>query len=116
VKPFVQFIIAACIGLLSWWQLELYIGLGFVTLSMLAAGAVAAALTWRSSRIGYGMAVVVGLAYLAEIVWLTPPSSLSYLQPLLAWSIALIACGSWLHWTTREKRSKAPSYERHPEY
>jgi hypothetical protein len=116
VKPFAQFIITACIGLLSWWQLELYIGLGFVTIFMLALGLIAAVLTWRSNRIGYGMAVVLGLAYLAEIVWLTPRSSLFYLQPLLAWSIALVGCGGWLHWSTREKRAKGPSYERHPEY
>jgi hypothetical protein len=116
VKPFAQFIVTACIGLLSWWQLELYIGLGPVSIGMLGVGALAAALAWRSRRMGYGLSVLVGLAYLAEILWLTPPSSLSYLQPLLAWALGLIGCGCWLLWVTREKGSKRPAYERHPEY
>ena len=116
VKPFAQFIISACIALLSWWQLELYIGWGAVTWIMLVAGLAAAALSWRSVRAGFWLAVLVGLAYLAEIVWITPPSSLSYLQPLLAWSVALIGCGGWLLWETREKGSKTSAYERHPQY
>ena len=116
MKPFAQFIITACIALLSWWQLELYIGLGAVTLIMLATGLAAAALCWRSTRVGFGLAVLVGLAYLAEIIWLTPPSSLSYLQPLLAWAAGLIGCGGWLLWETRERGSKRSAYERHPQY
>ena len=116
MKPFAQFLLTACTGLLSWWQLELYIGLGVVTIVMLATGAAAAALAWRSARVGYGLAVVVGLAYMAEILWLTPRSSLLYMQPLLAWALGLIACGAWLLWTSREKGPKLPAYERHPEY
>ena len=116
MKPFAQFIATACIGLLSWWQLELYIGLGLVTAIMLSAGVLAAALAWRSRRIGYSLSVLVGLAYLAEILWLTPPSSLSYLQPLLAWALGLVGCGGWLLWVTREKGPQRPAYERHPEY
>jgi hypothetical protein len=116
VKPFAQFTVTACIALLSWWQLELYIGLGVVTIVMLAAGAGAAVLSWRSTRIGFGLAALVGLAYLAEILWLSPPSTLEYMLPLLGWSAGLIGAGGWLLWSTREKRPKRSAYERHPEY
>ncbi|MCB9383704.1 MAG: hypothetical protein H6509_03745 [Bryobacterales bacterium] len=116
VKPFLQFVVTACIGLLSWWQLELYIGMSVVTALMLIAGLLAAALSWRSTRLGYGLATVVGLAYLAEIVWLTPPSSLEYMQPLLAWAFGLVSCGAVLLWTTRERGPAQQTYERHAEF
>lgn len=116
MKAFVQLSISACIGLLSWWQLELYIGLSVVTIIMLAAGAAAAMLSWKSMREGYGLAVVVGLAYLVELYWLAPNDGLHLLQPLMAWTFGLIASGGWLLWETRDKGTKRPAYERHPEY
>lgn len=116
MKVFVQFLTTACIGLLSWWQLELYTGLGVVTVIMLAAGAAAAMLSWKSMRGGYGLALVVGLAYLVEIVWLAPHGGLGLLQPLVAWAAGSIGSGGWLLWQTREKAPRRPLYERHPEY
>ena len=116
MKVFVQLSITACIGLLSWWQLELYIGLSAVTIIMLATGAVAAMLSWKSMREGYGLALVVGLAYLVEVLWLAPHGGLALLQPLMAWTVGLIGSGGWLLWETRERSPKRPVYERHPEY
>ena len=116
MKVFAQLVITACIGLLSWWQLELYVGLSTVTVGMLAAGAVAAVLSWKTMREGFGLAAVVGLAYLAEIYWLAPAGGLHLLQPLVAWAAGLIVCALWLLWETRERSAKRPAYERHPEY
>lgn len=115
MKTFIQLLITACIGLLSWWQLELYIGLSIVTIVILATGAAAAMLSWKSMRWGYGLAVLVGLAYLAEILWIAP-GGVHLLQPMMAWTFGLVASGGWLLWITREKGTKRPAYERHPEY
>jgi hypothetical protein len=116
LRAFLQLLITACIGLLSWWQLELYLGMSVVTIVMLAAGAAAAMLSWNSMREGYGLSMVVGLAYLVEIIWLAPNDGLHLLQPLMAWTVGLIGSGGWLLWETREKGPKRPAYERHPEY
>jgi hypothetical protein len=102
--------------LLGWWQVELYIGLSLVTIAILAASAVAAMLSWKSMREGFGLAVVVGLAYLAEILWLAPTGAIHLLQPMVAWAAGLAGCGGSLLWATREKGPKRPAYERHPEY
>ncbi len=116
MKVFAQFMITSCIGLLSWWQLELYVGLSLVTIIMLAAGAVAAGLTWNEMREGYGFSAVVGVSYLAEIIWIAPAGTFYLLQPLVAWACGLIGCAGWLLWETREKATKRPVYERYPEY
>ena len=116
MKAFAHFTITACVALLSWWQLDLYIGLGVVAIAMIGAGATAAILSWQRMRTGYGLAVVVGLAYLAEVAWLAPKGGLSPLQPLVAWSMGLMVSSGWLLWERREKSPKRPEYERHPEY
>jgi len=116
MKVFLQLSIAAFVGLLSWWQVELYRGLSMVTIMMLAAGAAAAMLSWKSMRAGYRLSVLVGVGYLLELLWLAPHGSLGPLQPLLAWAAGLIGSGGWLLWSARERAAKPPAYERHPEY
>lgn len=89
---------------------------GVVTGGLILLGAVAAWLTASSRRSGYTVAALLGLGYLAEILWMVDRSNLYYMSPLLGWSAGLFGAGAGLLWATRERPKPKPVYERHPEY
>lgn len=116
MKAFAKLIVVACIGLLSWWQKDFHLQTELTTAVLILFGIMAGVLTARSRRLGYWLAGVLGLGYLAEILWMVDRSNLYYMSPLLGWALGLFAASAGLLWTTRERTKREPVYERYAEY
>ena len=117
MQVFGKFIIVACLALLTWRQTELHIAREAATIILVVIAVTTAILTCKSRRSGYGLAMLMGFGYLAElflVVDQTPQSV--YLQPPMLWGAALIVCGAMLLWSSREAKRPRPIYERHADY
>ena len=114
MQTFGKFIIVACLALLTWHQAALHIRWQAETGVLVVVAVGTMVLTCKSKRTGYALALLMGLAYLAELLLVVHPASqLIHLQPLLVWSGGLIACSAMLLGRSGEPRRKQPEYERH---
>ena len=110
MQTFGKFIIVACLALQTWHQAALHIRWQAETGVLVVVAVGTMVLTCKSKRTGYALALLMGLAYLAELLLVV---QLIHLQPLLVWSGGLIACSAMLLWRSGEPRRKQPEYERH---
>ena len=113
---FARFLVIACVALLSWWQTDLRREIDFVSVVSISVGIVTIGLTWNCNRVGYGLACLLGLGHLLQVLLLVGPAQWFHVQPLLIWAVGLIISGGGLLWATSEKPRQKPLYERYPEY
>lgn len=114
MKTFLQFLSVACICLLTWQQATLHHEWEPVSAALVFAGIMAAYLTSRGRRLGYGIGLLLGVGYTVEVFVLV--QDLGAASPLIAWGLTLAACAASLLWTSRQKLQAESPYERHAQF
>ena len=116
MKKFVEFLVVACVALLSWWQLQLHAELPAVTWFLIGVGGLGGWWTVCTKRAGYVIGLLLGIGYQTELLLRFGAVQLRALEPLLFWSAALAVLCAGLLWVSRERQTRPPAYERHSHF
>ena len=117
MRFFLRFLIAACLGLLSWWRLETApVEQQFVTIAGLGLAVFTVLLVCKGRRVGFWLSMLLGTGHLAGALMTIPFERMPLVLPFIAWCLLAIASSAILLVATRERHPQRPAYERYPEF
>ena len=114
---FLRLLVAACITLVSWWQLGgAFEERAVTSVVLLGISGLAVLLVCKGIRIGMWMTLLLGLGHLAVLLSRLPSDQVPLALPFLAWCFLAISGSAVLLGLSRQRRDKRPAYERYPEF
>ena len=115
---FLRLLVAACIALVSWWQLGgVFEDRAATSVALLGISGLAVLLVCKGSRIGMCMTLLLGVGHLTVLLSRLSSDQVPLALPFLAWCFLAISGSAALLGLSRQRRDKQhPAYERYPEF